>query len=188
MMASHSPLSRKARAWFVPVAFTLAAVLTSGFAGADASAEIGLTRLAEPPTAPAFTLEGADGSVYRLEDFRGKPLIVNFWATWCPPCRAEIPSMQRAAQMLGDEAALVAINVGEDAQTVADFLETTPVGFPVLLDSDGAVTQRWPLMGLPTTFVVTPNGRILFKAEGEREWDDPALLERVRGLADTSGG
>ncbi|MBK5930861.1 TlpA family protein disulfide reductase [Halochromatium salexigens] len=142
-----------------------------------------LTPVSEAPMAPDFELSGPNAEVYRLEDFQGKPLIVNFWATWCPPCRAEMPSMQRAWEQVESEGiAIIAINVGEDSEAVKAFLEQVPVDFPLPLDTDSAVTQRWPLRGLPTTFVVAPDGRLVYKATGEREWDDPALLDQVRAL------
>lgn len=142
-----------------------------------------LTPLPETPSAPDFELTGPDGETYRLDDFQGKPLIVNFWATWCPPCRAEMPSMQRAWEQIEAEGiGMIAINVGEDAETVQGFLEEVPVSFPLPIDTDSKVAQRWPMRGLPTTFVVSPDGRLVYKATGEREWDDPALLEQVRAL------
>jgi thiol-disulfide isomerase/thioredoxin len=115
---------------------------------------------------------------------RGKPLIVNFWATWCPPCRAEMPSMERAWQELADEdILLIGINVGENADTVNGFIEQVPVSFPLPMDTDSQLTQTWPLLrGLPTTFVVDPDGRLVYIATGEREWDDPVLLDLVRAL------
>ncbi|WP_242479526.1 TlpA family protein disulfide reductase [Lamprobacter modestohalophilus] len=161
------------------------AVLLLVLAPAAMAAESGalLTPLPDQPEAPAFELVGPDERVYRLANFKGQPLIVNFWATWCPPCRAEMPSMQRAWEQLEAEGiGMIAINVGEDAETVQAFLEQVPVSFPLPLDTDSKVTQRWPMRGLPTTFVVAPDGRLVYKATGEREWDDPALLEQVRAL------
>ncbi len=162
----------------------LAALLLLAAASAlAADAGTQLARLPDTPIAPAFELTGADGKVYRLADFEGKPLIVNFWATWCPPCRAEMPSMQRAWEQVEAEGiGMIAINVGEDAETVQAFLEQVPVSFPLPLDTDSKVSQRWPMRGLPTTFVVSPEGRLVYKATGEREWDNPALLDQVRAL------
>lgn len=135
------------------------------------------------PAAPDFTLSGPHGELYRFSDMRGKPIIVNFWATWCPPCRAEMPSLQRAWEAVEEEGILIlAINVGEDAATVREFLAEVPVDFPLPLDTDSEVTQGWPLKGLPTTFVVDPDGRLAYRAEGERDWDDVELLGLVRAL------
>jgi peroxiredoxin len=156
-------------------------VITSAFAAGGA--DQGLKPLPERPPAPAFDLEGPDGESVRLADFRGRPVIVNFWATWCPPCREEMPSMQRAWEQVRDEGiALIAINVGEDAETIKRFTQSYPVGFPLPMDLDSQVVQSWPVKGLPTTFVVDPEGRLVYQAVGEREWDDPALLDQVRAL------
>ena len=142
-----------------------------------------LTPMPEQPPAPSFDLVGPGGESYNLEDMRGKPIIVNFWATWCPPCRAEMPSLQRAWEQVKDEDILVvAINVGEDADTIGQFAKQVKMEFPLPMDLDSNVTQRWPMTGLPTTFVVDPEGRLVYRAQGEREWDDPALLDLVRAM------
>lgn len=142
-----------------------------------------LTALSDPTAAPEFDLAQPDGTRVRLADYRGKPLVVNFWATWCPPCRAEMPSLQRAWEQLAREGiGVVAINVGEDADTIAQFTSTSPVTFPLPMDTDSRVVQAWPVRGLPTTFVVDQKGRLAYVAMGEREWDDPALLDLVRAL------
>ena len=166
-------------------ALALAAVATLIVIGAPVVAKDPqtLTPVTGRPLAPDFDLKDPDGKAVRLADFRGKPLIVNFWATWCPPCREEMPSMQRAHAAVSSEGiGLIAINVGEDADTVAQFLSQTPVKFPLPLDETSAVVMSWPVRGLPTTFVVDPEGRLAYVATGGREWDDPALLNQVRSL------
>ena len=142
-----------------------------------------LTPLNDRAQAPEFDLEDADGNRVRLSDYRGKPLIVNFWATWCPPCREEMPSMQRAWEQLSQEdIGLIAINVGEDADTIFQFTANYPVQFPLPMDLDSQVVQAWPVKGLPTTFVVDAEGRLAYQAVGGREWDHPELLDQVRSL------
>ena len=142
-----------------------------------------LTPVPERPPAPDFNLKDPDGNPVRLADFQGKPLIINFWATWCPPCREEMPSMQRAHEILsGEGIGLIAINVGEDGETVARFAETTQVTFPLPMDEASSVVTGYPVRGLPTTFVVDAQGRLAYVATGEREWDNQALLDLVRGL------
>ena len=143
----------------------------------------GLTRLADAPLAPDFSLLDMDGAVHRLSEYRGRVVIVNFWATWCPPCREEMPSMQRAWEQLRTEGILMlGINVGENEDTIFQFTADYPVDFPLLLDIDSAVTGEWPVRGLPTTYVVDPDGRLVYQAIGSREWDDPDLLDKVRAL------
>lgn len=142
-----------------------------------------LSVVADTPMAPDFTLEDTDGKTYRLSDLRGKVVLINFWATWCPPCREEMPSMQRAWEQLQEkDVVLLAVDVGEDADTVFQFTANYPVEFPLLLDHTGKVADAWPLKGLPTTFVIDPQGRIAYRAIGGREWDDPPLLSTILGL------
>ncbi|MBN2885842.1 MAG: TlpA family protein disulfide reductase [Chromatiaceae bacterium] len=145
----------------------------------------GLRALPERPLAADFSLAGPAGEMHRLADYRGQPIILNFWATWCPPCRAEMPSMQRAHETLSGEGAgmVMAINVGEDAEAVRRFLESLPLSFPLPLDVETEVTPRYPVRGLPTTYVIDPEGHLVYEALGEQRWDDPAILDQVRALA-----
>lgn len=143
----------------------------------------GLTPMEGRPEAPDFTLLDLDGETHHLADYRGKVVIVNFWATWCPPCRAEMPSMQRAWEKLRNQGVvMLGIDVGEDEETVFQFLADYPVEFPLLLDRDSRVVDAWGVRGLPTTFVVDPEGRLVYRAVGGREWDSPDLLEAIRDL------
>jgi peroxiredoxin len=142
-----------------------------------------LNALPNPRLAPAFTMKDVEGETHRLADYAGNPVIVNFWATWCPPCRAEMPSMQRAWEELRKEGiAMLAVNVGENEDKVFAFLADYPLDFPILFDRDSSVMKSWPVKGLPTTLVLDPQGRIVYRAVGGREWDDPALLQKVRDL------
>ncbi|MBK1647074.1 TlpA family protein disulfide reductase [Rhabdochromatium marinum] len=135
--------------------------------------------------APGFDLQTPAETRVVLEDLRGKVVVVNFWATWCPPCRAEMPSMERAWQHLRDQGVqFVAINVDEDAATVAEFARAVGVSFPLLLDPGAQVTQTWPLRGLPTTYVVDPEGQLRFRVQGELEWDAPSVMQQILSLTD----
>lgn len=145
-----------------------------------------LKPLTERIPAPDFTLQDMDGATHRLSDYRGRVVVVNFWATWCPPCRREMPSMQRAWERLTPEGiALLAIDVGEDEETIFSFSGEFTLEFPLLLDSDGSAVEQWPVRGLPTTFIIDPEGRIAYQAVGGREWDDPAILAQIRSLVIT---
>ena len=116
-------------------------------------------------------------------EYRGKTVIINFWTTWCPPCREEIPSMNRMWNDLQDEdVVILAINIGEDDETIFVFTANYPADFPLLLDREGEVIAQWPVKGLPTTYVVAPDGRITYRAIGARNWDDPEFLARIRAL------
>ena len=140
------------------------------------------------PVAAAFSLLDIDDNMHSLAAYKGKIVIVNFWATWCPPCRFELPSMEKAYQKLkAEDVVMLGINVGEDADTIFSFTADYPVTFPLLLDRDSKVTQAYPVIGLPTTFVIGPNGRIIYRAVGTREWDEQVLIEKVLALKKRSG-
>ena len=154
----------------------------SAFSSAQQAGK-GLTKLPGISPAVDFLLTDLDGNQHRLSDYRGQVVIINFWATWCPPCRDEMPSMQRAWEQLEKEDILMlGINVGEDEDIIFQFTASYPVEFPLLMDRDSKVINQWPVNGLPTTFVVDPKGEIVYRAIGGREWDDPQLLDLVRAL------
>ncbi len=130
-----------------------------------------------------FRLPDLDGELFSLSQYRGKTVIINFWATWCPPCREELPAMNRAWKKVKDDnIVMLAINVGEDEDTIFSFMGGYPIDFQVLLDQTGEVTRQWPLKGLPTTYVVDTQGRLYYRAIGGREWDSDALLDLVRAI------
>src|SRR5690606_1048350 len=105
------------------------------------------------------------GRSHQLSDYRGKVVVLNFWATWCPPCREEMPAMERLHQLVGDEAiAVVAINVGEDEDTIFRFTGDYPVTFPLLMDQGGKIVEEYPVIGLPTTYIIDPAGIIRHRA------------------------
>lgn len=152
------------------------------FAEAVFAAQV-LSPVEQQVMAPDFELADTEGRMHRLSDYRGKTVIINFWTTWCPPCREEIPSMNRAWNALQQEdVVILAINMGEDEDTIFIFTADYPADFPLLLDREGEVIARWPVKGLPTTYVVAPDGRIAYRAIGGREWDDPEFLRKIRDL------
>ena len=165
-------------------------LLSSLFAGVPAQAEEQakiskqtLTRVDAAPDAPVFRLENLDGKLVSLNDYSGKIVIINFWATWCPPCRYEMPSMQRAYEILSDnDIVMLAINVGEDSETIFTFTADYPVEFPLLMDKTAEITQQYGVAGIPATFVISPGGKIIYRAIGSREWDAPAIIEKIRQI------
>ncbi len=148
-----------------------------------------LPAVAEPFPAPEFELKDIDGRTHRLSDYRGKVVILNFWATWCPPCIKEMPSMERARQMIEDEdIAILAINVGEDEDSIFMFTGNYPVEFPLLMDLEAETIKQYPVTGLPTTYIIDPTGRATHRVVGSREWDDPQLLDSLRAILMTNPG
>ena len=138
-----------------------------------------------PKPAPALKLKGLDGKTHDLAQLRGRVVLINYWATWCPPCRREMPSMERLMQALrGEPFVVLAVDVGEDAETIETFtgqLDTEPT-FPILLDSRSRAMQAWKVAGLPTTFLVDKQGRIVASAIGGREFDHPDIIQAIRDL------
>ena len=139
--------------------------------------------VADKPPAVDFTLKDLDGKVHRLSSYRGRVVIVNFWATWCPPCRFELPSMDKAYEILLQQGVvMLAINVGEDADTIFSFTADYPVSFPLLLDKDATVIKQYPVVGLPTSYIINPQGQMVYRVIGTREWTDPNLIKTILNL------
>lgn len=113
--------------------------------------------------APDFSLPAADGVLYNLQDLRGRPVIINLWASWCPPCREEMPALEQVFQDYQAQGLLVlAVNATnqDDIQSALDFAEAAGVTFPILLDGSGEVSRLYLLRALPTTFFVDRQGVI----------------------------
>ncbi|AMV72583.1 apocytochrome c disulfide reductase lipoprotein ResA [Desulfuromonas sp. DDH964] len=146
------------------------------------------TSKAGPPRvgqlAPDFTLKDVKGRSYTLSELRGKVVLVNFWATWCPPCRAEMPSMEKLSAMLSnDDFVLLAINAEEDAlDIVQEYLQESPHSFPVLLDGETAVQQQYGVYAFPETFIIRRDGIIADHVIGAIDWTGPKVLNLIKFL------
>jgi len=141
--------------------------------------------LQTPKSAPALKFKDIDGKTIDLAQLKGKVVLVNFWATWCPPCRREMPSMERLSQTFkGKPFVVLAVNVGENADTIEAFSSQLDITltFPILLDTRSQGMRAWKVAGLPTTFLVDKQGRIVASAIGGREFDHPEIVRAVRGL------
>jgi len=106
-----------------------------------------------------FTLEDLQGNKVTLSDLKGKKVFLNFWATWCPPCKAEMPDIEKLYQETKDsDLVILAVNVGEDKKTVQDFIKKNNYNFPILLDVKGEVSQLYQVTGIPTTYFIDTEG------------------------------
>ena len=154
-----------------------------------------LSAQADPPTlpggiialegdpAPPLALNDLDGVPYSLQEDRGSLVFVHFWASWCGPCRKEMPAIQRMWNTLEAEGLKIAlVNTAEDEDTVFSFLAAHAPDIRPLLDRDGQVTEGWQPRGLPATYLVNGRGRVLYQAIGGRPWDEPVYLQFLRGL------
>jgi thiol-disulfide isomerase/thioredoxin len=133
--------------------------------------------------APDVALPDLSGRTVRLADFQGRVVILNFWATWCQPCRDEMPAMQALATALGARGlVLLPVDYAESDEAVAAFARELGLTGPLLLDTDGAVARRYRVPGLPASFFVDRQGRLVGTALGYRDWRVPAARAYVERL------
>ena len=135
--------------------------------------------------APDFKLNDMDDEPFTLSDYRGKVVLVNFWATWCPPCRKEMPALEALYKKLGgDSFAVLAVNQWEDPDHVFAYtgeLNVFPT-FPILFDPESAISTDYGVKGLPTSFLIDKKGRLAYRAVGGRDFDRPEVERLIREL------
>ena len=142
-----------------------------------------LIELEHKPVAPRFKLPDMQDQPRELSDYLGKPIIISFWATWCPPCRKEIPVFNRAREKLKDEdIVMLFVNINEDKKTIEEYIKKVPINLTILRDETAGQLTNWNLTGLPVTFILDPEGRVVYQAMGERAWDSDEILDKVRKL------
>jgi peroxiredoxin len=137
-----------------------------------------------------FELESLDGRTVRLSDFAGKTVLINFWATWCPPCIEELPSLRALAEHFEtqDDFVLLAISTDDDWGVVRDFFEVEPPNFTVLLDRGGKLSARYGTTKFPETYVLDPDGDVEGLVVGPRRWDSWYAKAYVESLVSEDGG
>ncbi len=158
----------------------LAAALLVMLCGASAAADLKLWTAGPPP---ALALKDLDGRQHRLADYRGKVVLINFWATWCGPCREEMPSIQALKNKLaGRPFVVLAVNLDEPESRIRKFLTQMKLDFPILLDPDRNVAKGWNARILPATFIVGPDGRVRYSLVGEIDWANEHIVARISEL------
>ncbi len=137
---------------------------------------------------PAIDLMDVNGQRFVMNDFRGKLRLINFWATWCPPCVEEIPSLNRLRKAMdGKPFEIISINYAENPQQIHKFMRRVKVDFPVLLDSNGRVAAQWQVFAFPSTFVIDANGKVRYGVNAAIHWDSTEVLHTLETLLPTSG-
>jgi len=134
--------------------------------------------------APDFTLPGGDGRSVSLSDYRGKVVVVNVWATWCPPCVDEMPSLEKLYQEFKNEPfEILAVSIDSDGNAaVQPFMKKHGLTFPVLLDSQAAIRTSYRTTGVPETFIIDKKGILVKKVIGPLNWAAPEILDYIRKL------
>lgn len=133
--------------------------------------------------APELALATLEGKTIDLASLRGRVVLVNFWAVWCPPCRKEMPSMSRLAdRMQGRPFTILGVNAGEEPADIRTYLKQVPAHFPILLDSEGNHLKPWQVFAFPTSYVVDKQGRIRLGLFGSIEWDSAEVLAKLEPL------
>jgi peroxiredoxin len=164
---------------FVPVIFVVVAL----------AAVFGLQYLQSQSTAydaPDFTLPDLTGTTHSLSNYKGKVVFLNFWATWCPPCRMEMPGMERLYRRLRDrDFVMLAVSADEEGKkAVAPFVEELGLTFPILLDPEGRLSPRYGVTGYPETFVIDREGKVVNHTIGPAEWQSEEMARYFESLLD----
>ena len=161
----------------------LAALLAAVAAPAVAQGREPRLKPWEGVVTPPLELADLDGRTHRLADYRGKVVLVNFWATWCAPCRDEMPSIERLRGALaGRPFAVLAVNVGETEKAAREFLDKMPLKFTILLDRSLQASRAWGARILPASYVVAPNGAIRYSYFGELDWAKDDVVSTIAKL------
>ncbi len=132
---------------------------------------------------PALVLQDLEGKTYDLKDYKGEIVLVQFWATYCGPCRQEMPLMNNMMKKMGDTPfTILAVDMGESREEVRQFVSEVKPEFPILLDEEGESIAAWKVFAVPSNFIVGPQGKIRYTLFGGVEWDSDELIEKIKAL------
>lgn len=158
-------------------------LLAIGLLCTSASAAAGELKAWAGGRTPPITLRDLDGKSHDLATYRGQVVLVNFWATWCEPCREEMPSIQRLKKKLdGKPFVVLAVNLDEPESRIRNFLSKMPLDFPILIDQETKTTKRWKVRALPASFIIGRDGRIRYSLTGELAWDHDSVVSLISEL------
>ncbi len=173
---------------FLIVLVVFSAIFIVGYFVKDRTAEKKTVSSASGYQAPEFRLQKADGSQVSLADLRGRVVMVHFWATWCPPCVEEIPTLDKLYRsLMGKDFMMLAVSEDEGATgAVLSFLRQNRLDVPVLFDPGSTVARLYGTYKLPETYIVDRRGVVRYKALGPRDWTDPTNIQIVRNIIESN--
>jgi len=149
----------------------------------DYFSQLGISKPTSEIDSIDFFVESLDGVRVRLHDFRGKVVFLNFWATTCGPCRAEVRDIHLLHQTLKNEPfVIMAVDIKEDINTIKKFMKKNNIDFPVYLDKSGEIAIQYAIIGIPTTYIINPEGKIVGRAIGPRPWGSEQSIKFMRSL------
>lgn len=181
MQAMHYSSSRRTTRRQI-LGLSLAAVAAAALPGAARAAYL-VRAWPEGKAAPALVLADMDGKAWNLAALKGQPVLLNFWASWCEPCRAEMPSLELLARRHARAGLVVlAVNYKEAAPVIKRFLDASPFSLPILLDRDGAAAAAWTPRVFPTTVLIDRHGTPRHSVLGDLDWTGPAARELIEPL------
>jgi peroxiredoxin len=176
---SSNNRSRAARA----IGAALLIAVGSLHAAADFKSIPKLEEMKDRSAAPDFTLSDPSGKKVSLKDYRGKIVFLNFWATWCGPCRTEMPAMDRLyREFKGKDFEMLAVNVKEKGDDALKFMKELKIGYPVALDQDGEVGLLYGAWALPTTYLIDRKGQVLARMWGPADWHSTSARNLIKSL------
>ena len=174
---------RTRRVWLRAAA--LAAALLGACWVGPASAQFQKTPWPPAQPSPVLDLLDLQGQRWRSDQLQGRTVVLNFWATWCPPCKEEMPSLQTLHEIGGGDPVVIGVNVRETATRVRRYLASTGIDFPVVLDPQAELARRLGVSAFPTTLLIGPDGRVRWRVLGEVDWSGP---DAARWIAELSAG
>jgi len=144
-----------------------------------------LKPVSDEVAAPSLTLKDLQGDIHDLKDYRGQVVLVQFWATYCGPCRKEMPSMNKMMTKMGDTPfKILAVDMGESEDEVKSFVSEVKPEFTILMDEEGKSIEDWRVFAAPSNFIIGPDGNIKYTLFGGVEWDSDELIEKLKALAE----
>jgi thiol-disulfide isomerase/thioredoxin len=150
---------------------------------AKAFTDAGIPVVKEKVAPIDFTLPLLDGTNQKLSDLKGKVVFLNFWATWCPPCRQEMPSMENLYQKFKDRGLdILAVDAQEEARDVSAFMRRNKLSFPAVLDASGRVNGQYGVEAIPTTYILDRDGKIIVRVVGSLNWNNPKIIAAFETL------